>query len=197
MKHTRRVHHTANDESRCRAASQMKSWTFLHAEVLDQTTLREKVRRQLDGATETRADHRRIHTTVQATSSFRGIDLAQAVERVAVLVLCADGKERRIRLEAGFHEEEWRGACCTNDTGRGTGEDINAERLDVRIVVDGRRDSLAQGLVKAKTASVEKNLVDILRRIVLAPRTDPRQLILNIQQSRFPGTTHGDLRSVE
>lgn len=146
---TRRVHDAANDESGGRTTGQMERRAFLHAQMLDQTTLGKEVGRQLDGATETSPNHGGADSTVQTTNALTLVDLTQAVERVTVLVLGTNGKERRIRLETSLDKEEGRSACGTDDTGRGTGEDVDSERLDRRIVVDSSRHALAQGLVEA------------------------------------------------
>lgn len=94
-KHTRRVHDTANHEAGSRAAGQVQSGPVFHTKVLRQATLGEEVSRQLNRTTETGAHHRCAYTAIQSLHSLGFIDLAQAVERVAIVVLCTDRKERR------------------------------------------------------------------------------------------------------
>lgn len=77
-------------------------------------------------------------------------------------MLSADRKERRIGLQAGLDQEERRSGSCTNNSGRCTRENISAEGLHLWIAVNRICDVGANGFVKAETAAVQKNLVDIL-----------------------------------
>jgi len=88
---------------------------FFHTQVSHQTPLSEEVSGQLNGASETSPHHSSTNATVQTTHTFRSIYLAQSIECVTILVLCADRKERRVGLEASFDEEERRTESGTDD----------------------------------------------------------------------------------
>lgn len=151
---TRRVHDAAYDESRNGTAGQMESRAFFHPQVSGQSSLCEEVCWQLDGAAKAGSNHGGSHTPVESLDPFTTIDLSQAVIRVSVLVLSSDGKERRVGLESGLHQKERRSCCSAYDARRCSGEDIDAERLDFRVVVDSSGERGAQGFVETKTAAV-------------------------------------------
>jgi len=77
-------------------------------------------------------------------------------------VLSADGKERRKGLESRLHQEEGRSERSAYDTRCRPGEDIDPERLNVRVLVYRGRQTLAQRLIETETTAIQQNLVDIL-----------------------------------
>lgn len=93
----------------------MQARAFFHTQVSHQTPLSEEVSGQLNRASETSPHHSSTNATVQTTHTFRSIYLAQSIECVTILVLCADRKERRVGLEASFDEEERRTESGTDD----------------------------------------------------------------------------------
>lgn len=148
------MHDTAYDESRDGAAGQMESWAFFHPQVSGQSSLCEKVCWQLDGAAKAGSNHGCSDTPVESPDPFTTIDLSQAVDRVSVVVLSPNGKERRVGLESGLNQKERRPCCSANDTRSRSGEDIDAERLDFRVVVDSSGEPGAQRFIETKTAAV-------------------------------------------
>ena len=128
-----------------------------------QPAFRKEIRRKLNGATKARSYHGRTNTTVDALDAFAPIDSTQSIDGVFVVVLGPNGQERRIRLQASLHEEERRSSRRPDDAGSCTGKDVDAERLHVRVTVDGIRHCGAKRFVEAETATIEENLVDILQ----------------------------------
>lgn len=114
--HTRRVHNAGDNKSRRCATGQMQARALFHTQVSCQTSLGEEISGQLDGASETSPHHSSTNATVQTTHTLRLEYLAQSIERVAVLMLRANRKERRVGLEASLDEEEGRTECGTDDT---------------------------------------------------------------------------------
>lgn len=91
----------------------------------DEPPLGEEVRRQLDGATETRADHGSADTAVQAAEALGAVYLAEAIDGVTVVVLGADGQEGRVALEPRLDEEERTAGGRADDARAGAAEHIN------------------------------------------------------------------------
>lgn len=126
----------------------MQARTFLHSQVSLQTSLSEEVSGQLDGASKTSAHHSGANTTVQPTHALRLVYLTQSIKCVAVFVLCSDGEEWGVRLEASLDQEEGRSESGTDDTRCGSSEDVNTQRLNLGIFIDGRRSAMAQRFVE-------------------------------------------------
>ena len=82
------------------------------------------------------------------------------------MVLCAHGKEGGERLQAGLDEEEGRSEESAEDAGGSAGEDVDAERLDGRVVVDDVGEVGADRFIEAQTAAIEGHLVDVLCRVL-------------------------------
>lgn len=131
------MHETAHYETGSGTAGQVQSRTLFHTQMAGQTTLSEEVGRKLNSTAETGSNHGGANTTVDSLNTLALVDLTQAIERVLIVVLSANGKERRKRLETGLHQEERRASGGTDNTRGGAGEDIGAERLNSGIVVDG------------------------------------------------------------
>lgn len=158
----RGVHNTANDEATRGTTRHMQRHTLLHAEMLDEPPLCEKVRGQLDRAAEPRSYHCGSHAPIQSLYALGRVDLTHAVERVAVVVLGADGEEGRVRLQPRFHEEEGGSGCGAEDPRRGACEKVYREGLYSGVVVEGCGESFADGLVEAQAAAVQGHLVNVL-----------------------------------
>lgn len=94
------MHEDADDKAGCRATGQMEPWPFLHPEMPRQAPLREEICWELNGAAEASAHHRGPDTTIQPAHAFSAVDLPHPVKCIAVLVLRADGEERRVGLES-------------------------------------------------------------------------------------------------
>lgn len=97
------MHEAAYDETRACTTGKVQGRSFLHAKVLGQAALSKEVCRKLDSTAETRANHSCADTSVHAFDTFTVVDLAQAVERILVMVLSTDREERRVRLQACLH----------------------------------------------------------------------------------------------
>lgn len=69
------MHDAADDEAADGRAGQMQRRSLLHAGVLDQLSLGEEVRGQLDGATETSPHHGGGDAPVQAEEALALVDL--------------------------------------------------------------------------------------------------------------------------
>ena len=76
---TRGMHDTAHDEAGCRATRQMQGRAVFQVQVLDQVSLREKVRGELHRASKARPHHGGIHTAVKSAKSLGGLDLSHSV----------------------------------------------------------------------------------------------------------------------
>lgn len=140
----------------------MQSRTLLHAQVAGQTALGKEICGELHGTAETGADHSSIDTTVYAPNTLALVDLAKAIKGVFIVVLGADGEERRVGLKTGLHKEERRPCCSTNDTRSSSCNDIGTEGLDLGIFVYSICEVCADRFVEAQTAAVKQDLVDIL-----------------------------------
>lgn len=73
---------------------------------LVQRRLGEVVRRQLHGRAHRGPKHGGIDAASEALDAFLPDNVDQSVQCRGVVVLCADGVERRVGLHAGFDEEE-------------------------------------------------------------------------------------------
>lgn len=155
------MHHDADHETASGAAGQVQQGALLHAQVLLQTALGEKVGGQLDGAAEAGADHGGADAAVQAAHALGLEDLAEAVPGVAVAVLGADGQKGREALQAGLDEEEGRAGGGAHDARGGAAEHVDAQALGLAVLEDERGEGLAHGLVEAEAAAVEQDLVDV------------------------------------
>ena len=155
------MHENAHDKSADGAAGQMQRGALLHAQVLDEPPLGEKIGGQLHAAAEAGADHGSAHAAVQAAEALGAVDLAHAVEGVAVVVLGADGAEGAEALQARLDEEEGRAGGGADDARRGAAEHVDAEVLALRVAQQQRGQAGAHGLVEAQAAAVEQDLVDV------------------------------------
>lgn len=156
------MHEAADYETRHGAASQMQGSAFVCAEMLDHRPLGEEVRGELDGASEAGPDHGGAHAPVQPPGDALGlVDLPHAVEGVAVLVLRADGEQRREALEARLDEEEGAARGRADDAGAGAAEHVDAQALLAAVLVDQGGQAVPHGLVEAQAAAVEQDLVDV------------------------------------
>ena len=160
------MHKAAHDKARRRATSQVQSRTFLHTQVPSQAALGKEVGGELNSTAEAGTDHSSSNTTINTLDTLTSIDLAQTVERVLIIVLSTDGQKGRIGLQASLHQEERRSGSRTDDSRSGTSKDIRAQRLNLWIVVNGIGNVGANRFVKAETAAVQKDLVDVLDMIV-------------------------------
>ncbi len=158
---TRRMHHNANHKAAGRAAGQVKERALLHAQMVHQPALREEVGRQLHRAPEARPDHGGAHAAVQAAHPLAPVDLAEPVPGVPVPVLCADGQERRVALQARLDEEKGAAGGGAHDARPGAAEHVDAQALRLAVLEDERRQPVAHGLVEAQTAAVQQHLVDV------------------------------------
>ena len=86
-------------------------------------------------------------------------------------MLCTNGEERRIGLQAGLHQEERRSSSRTNNSRCRTGEDINAERLHLGVAINGVCDVGTNGFVKAESAAIKADLVKVLDAIRVSDQT--------------------------
>ncbi len=160
------MHEAAHHKARCRATSQVQSRTFLHTQVPSQAALGKEVRGELNSTAEASTDHSSSNATVNTLNTLTSIDLAQPVERVLIIVLSTDGQKGRIGLQAGLHQEERRSGSCTDDSRCRTSKDICAHGLHLWIVVNGIGNVGANRFVKAETAAVQEDLVDVLDMII-------------------------------
>lgn len=158
---TRGVHDAADDEAADRRTGQMQRRALLHAGVLDELSLGQEIRGELDGAAGAGADHGGGDAAVQAGEALGAVDLPQAVPGIAVVVLGADGPDGREALQPGLDEEEGASGGGADDAGRGAAEDVDGEVLGVFVVEEEARQALAHGLVEAQAAAVEQDLVDV------------------------------------
>lgn len=155
------MHDAADDEAAGRAARNVKGRALLHAQVMDEAALCEEVGGELNGAAKAGAYHGWADAAVQAGDALGGVDLPHAVQGVAVAVLGTDGERGRKGLQARLDEKEGRAGDGTEDARGGAGEDIDAKGLDSGVVVEERGGGLAQRLVEAEAAAVERHLVDV------------------------------------
>lgn len=159
------MHEAAHDKARCRTTSQMQSGTLLHSQVPCQATLGKEVCGELNSTAETGTDHSSPNATVNTLHTLAPVDLAQTINGVLIVMLSTDGEEGRIGLQTGLHQEEWRSGSRTDNSRCRTSEDINAERLHLGVVVNGICEVGTNGFVKAETAAIKKNLVNVLDMI--------------------------------
>lgn len=160
---TWRMHDAAHDKATRRAARQVQRQTLLHVEVLDESALREEICGKLHGAAESCPHHRRPDAAIESSDFLGPIDLAEAVDRVLVVVLGSDGEERRERLQACLDKEEGRPGCSSEDTRGCSGEDVDAQRLDVAVLEDGLCDAFPEWFVEAQPAAIQQDLVNVGR----------------------------------
>lgn len=159
--YTWRMHHTAHDETTRRATRQMQRRTFLHAQMLHQSPLREEVRRELHGAAKASAHHRGAHAAVEALDALASVDLPEAIHRILVVVLCAHGQRGRIALQPRLDEEERAAGHGAHEARRRAREDVDAEGLHGCVAIDQGCERASHGLVEAQTAAVQQDLVDV------------------------------------
>lgn len=126
---TRGMHKAANDEPTHGTTGEVQSGTLLHAEMLDKTSLGEKVGGKLDRAAEAGADHGGADTTVKAAEALGAVDLVEAMPGAAVLVLGTDGAEGREALEACLDKEEGTAGRGADYARSSTAEHVDAEVL--------------------------------------------------------------------
>jgi hypothetical protein len=81
----------------------MKGRPLFNAQVLIETTLSKEVCGKLDRTAKARANHRSPDTAIDTLDTLAAVNLAEAVDGVLIVMLRADGKERRIGLEASLH----------------------------------------------------------------------------------------------
>jgi hypothetical protein len=153
----------------------MQSRALLHAKVPSQAALGKEVCGELNSTAEAGPNHRSPNTTVDTLDTLTSIDLAQTIDGVLIVMLSTDGEEGRIGLQAGLHQEERRSSSRTDNPRCRTGEDINAERLYFGIAVNGIRDVRANGFVKAETAAIKKDLVNVLDMIRALAHIKPQK----------------------
>lgn len=158
---TRGVHDAADDEAADRRAGKMQRRALLHAGVLDQLSLCQEVCWQLDGASEASSNHGGAYAAIQAEESLAAVDLSQAIPKIAIVVLGADRPNGRIALQTGLDQEKGTASSCADDTRRGTAEDIDGQVLRFLVAEEQVRHGLSHGLIEAKPASVEQDLVDV------------------------------------
>ena len=156
-----RVHDAADDKAAGGAAGNVQRHALLHAKVLDEAALGKEVGGQLDRAAKAGADHGGTDAAVEALYPLVCVDLLHAVDSAPVVVLGAGGEEGREGLQARLYEEEGRAGGGAEDTRGSAREDVDAKGLDGGVLVDGGGDGLAQGLVEAEAAAIERHLVDI------------------------------------
>lgn len=156
------MHEAADYKSRNRTTGKMQTRPLLHIKVPGQAALSEEVCRKLNRTAETCPDHGGANTTVNTLEAFTIVNFAQAIERVLVIVLSSYGEERRVGLQARFNQEERRSGCSTNDARGSTGEHICSKGLYFGIIVDGRCEVGADGLVETQAAAIEQDLIDVL-----------------------------------
>jgi len=149
------VHETAHNKAGCRTTGEMKSRSLFDSQMAVEATLGEEVCGELDRAAETCADHSRSYTSIYTLHTFAAVNLAETIDRVFIVVLCTDGKERRIRLKTGLHKEERRASCGTDHTRCSASEDISPKRLDLRVIVKDGGDVRTNWLVESETAAIE------------------------------------------
>jgi hypothetical protein len=81
----------------------MQSGAFLHPQVPSQAALSKEVCGELNRTAEAGTDHSSPNATVYTLNTFASIDLAQAIDRVLIVMLSPDREEGRIGLQAGLH----------------------------------------------------------------------------------------------
>jgi hypothetical protein len=167
------MHEAANNETADSTACKVQRGALLHTSVADELSLGQEVRGQLDGATEAGSDHGSANTTVQPTNALSAVDAGQAVERIAVLVLGADGAERRVALQARLDEEKGAAGGGANHARGGAAEHVDEEVLGFFILQEQASQGFAHGVVEAETAAIEEDLVDVggAETAVYAPKT--------------------------
>lgn len=156
------MHKAANHEARHCTTAQVQRRSFFHVQIFGESSLGQEVSGELHRATKTGSDHSGAHSTVNTPNALTRVNLAQSIERVLIVMLGANGKERRVGLKASFHQKEWRSGSGTKNTGESAREDIDTEGLNLGIVEDGRGSIGSDGLVETKTATVKQHLVDVL-----------------------------------
>lgn len=156
----------------------MQSGAFLHSQVPRQAALGKEVCGELNSTAETGTDHSSPNTTVDTLHALTPVDLAQTIDGVLIVMLSTDGKEGRIGLQAGLHQEEWRSSSSTNNSRCRTGEDINAERLHLGVAVNGICDVGTDGFVEAETAAIKEDLINVLDVIHVSDQTKIQKLAL-------------------
>lgn len=158
---TRGVHDAANHEAADCAAGEMQSRALLHAGVLDQLPLGQEIRGQLDRRAEAGSNHGGRDAAVQAQEALATVDLPQSIPGIPVVVLRAHGPHGREALQPRLDEEEGTASSRTEDSGRGAGEDVDAQVLRVLVLEEQRGQRLSYRVVEAQAAAVEQHLVDV------------------------------------
>src|SRR6478752_3808601 len=95
---TRRMHHAAYNEATDSTGSQVQTGALFHIKMTNQATLSEEVCGKLNRAAKSSPDHGSLHTTVETTDTLSSIDRLEAMPCAPVVVLCANGSERRETL---------------------------------------------------------------------------------------------------
>lgn len=158
---TRGVHDAADNEAADSAAGEMQSWALLHAGVLDQLSLGQEIRGQLNRGAEASSNHGRRDAAVQAKEALAAIDLSQSIPGIPVVVLSAHGPHGREALQTGLDEEKGTASSRTEDSGRGASKDVDAQVLRVLVLEEQLGERLSDGLVEAEAAAVEEHLIDV------------------------------------
>lgn len=76
-------------------------------------------------------------------------------------MLRTDGSDRRVTLQSGFDQEEGTASSCADDSRRGAAKDVDGQILGFFIFEEQVCERLSHGLIKAKSAAVEQDLVDV------------------------------------
>ena len=92
------MHGSADDEAAGGAAGEVEGWTIFHAEMVGETAFGEEVGRELDGGAEASADAGSTDATVEAADPFSAVDLVEAIEGTAVVMLGTDGESGGVGL---------------------------------------------------------------------------------------------------
>lgn len=158
---TGRVHDAADDKAADGAAREVQGRALVHGGVADEAPLGEEVGGQLDGAAEPRPDHGCAGAAVQARDALGAEDAGQAVERVAVPVLGADGPGGRVALQARLDEEEGAPRGGAEDAGGSAAQHVDGHVLGMLVVEEQGSQALAHGLIEAQPTAVEQDLVDV------------------------------------
>lgn len=140
----------------------MQRHAFLHSQVLLQSPFGKEICRQLYRTPKPSPDHGRRRPTVPTLEPFRVVDFPEPIDRALILVLCSDREERRIALQPRLDKEEGRTQSGSYYTRGGTREDVDAERLNIGVMVEEVGGMFTNWLIEPEATAVEAYLVAIL-----------------------------------
>jgi hypothetical protein len=157
------MHYTTNDEPADGATGKVQTSSFVHVQMPHQPSFREKVCGQLNTASKACPHHGCPNASIQTPDAFIVVDFPKPIHGVLISMLCANGQEGGIRLEASFDQEKRRTCRSTKNARSCPGKNIDSQRLDIGIFEDGCRYSLPKRFIEAQSAAIEDHLIYVLK----------------------------------